>query len=160
LRRTVEHSGRRLPVAALLTDDWMMGAVVGLERRWEQHYPATIHWRMGEGDTIGWVRVHGESGASGKIEGERLVLTLSNPEAQFPVRLQVEAPSVRPEMFARDVWDLPGMKLRVDSPLGKATVQPVDDRHVGRVLELRWAVPDRLPRNSVVLVLEVIREGP
>ena len=54
--------------------------------------------------------MHGESGASGKVEGERLVLTLPNPDTQFPLRIQVNATGILPEMFAGDVWDLPGMK--------------------------------------------------
>jgi hypothetical protein len=158
LNRTVEHGGRQLPVSALLGADWMMGAVTGLERRWEQHYPATIHWLAGD-HAIGWLRVHGASGASAKVEGQRLVLTLSDPNSEFPLRLQVEAAGIAPETLQSEVWKLPGLRLQARLPLGKPTVEEVDDKHVGRVLEMRWDVPGDLADDSVVLVLEVAGEG-
>jgi hypothetical protein len=158
LQRIVLFRGRELPVAALLTENWMMGAVSGLERRWEQHYPATMHWRAGDDEAIGWLRVHGESGASGQLEGDRLTLSLPNPDARFPLRIQIDAPGMTPEMFAGDVWDLPGMRLRVAATLGAPTIEQANDRHVGRILELRWAVPARMQDDTVVLTLAVARE--
>ena len=144
-----------MPASALLTEDWMMGAVVGLERRWEQHYPATMHWRTGEGETIGWLRVHGESGVSGQLEGDRLTLSLPNPDPEFPLRIQIDAPGISAEMFARDVWTLPGIRLRVAATLGAPKIEQVNDKQVGHILELRWAVPRKLPDDKAVLTLAV-----
>jgi hypothetical protein len=157
LERIVTYRGRELPVAARLTENWMMGAVVGLERRWEQHYPATIHWWTGEDEPIGWLRVHGESGVSGQIEGDRLTVSLPNPDVELPLRIQIDAPGISPQMFAGDVWNLPGMRLRVASTLGAPTIEQVNDKHVGHVLELRWAVPTKLPDDTAVLTLAVTR---
>ena len=73
------------------------------------------------------------------------------------MRIQIDAPGISPEMFARDVWDLPGMRLRVAATLGAPTIEQVNDKHVGHILELRWAVPRKLPDDKPVLTLAVAR---
>lgn len=138
-------------VRAILKQDWMMGAVEGVPVRHEQFHPATIHWRMD--DSVGWLLVFGESGASGVIEEETMTLRVLRPDPDLKFRIQISEQSASIDALGEDRWALRGATIRVNSPLGTPQVQWVDDKRKGRVLEASWTIPDDWNADEAVVQL-------
>ena len=58
--------------------------------------------------------------------------------------------------FGGDRWVLPGMTLKIRTPLAPPEVSLVDDPCYGRVVEVRWPVDGTIDRHEPVLEIEVV----
>jgi len=161
LRRTVSGKSGDHDVRVVIEPTWMMGATTGLHRRWEQHYPATLHWLAEDGDQasgrpIGWLLILGENGVDAKIDGRKLRVFMPKPDADEPLRLRICTPGLTPAMLTGDTWNLAGMKLRVTSPLKRGDVVRVGTSGGSPILEVRRSVPETLTPGTLVLDIEVL----
>lgn len=145
LRRTVPKGGTTYTVQCTLEKTWMAGAATGLTRAWEQHAPGTLHWKLPDG-TIGWLLVYGKNGATVELEGKTLAVRLpKRNDERF--RLLLHAPGCT---LGGPIWNLNGLRVRAQTPLGEKTVQVIEETHLGKVLELSWPLPETLPRDTVL----------
>ena len=144
LERTVLRGGKDYPVQAVLEKTWMLGATTGLTRAWEQHCPATLHWKKPNGE-IGWLLVHGTNGATATIEGKTLQVFLHKRNGET-LRLLLHAPGAALEDTR---WNLNGLVAQIHTSLGNKTLQLINDTHFGSVLEVAWPLPKSLPSGAI-----------
>lgn len=149
LERKVPRAGKVYPVQCVLEKDWMLGATMGLLRSWEQHCPATLHWRLPDG-SIGWLLVHGTNGATVQLEDKTMTVSLPKRHTDT-FRLLLHAPGCA---LGGAVWYMNGLRVRVTTPLGEKKLQVIEDAHFGKVLEVSWPLPETLPEGAV-LTLQV-----
>lgn len=150
LERKVPRAGKVYPVQCVLEKTWMLGATTGLTRAWEQHAPGTIHWRLPDG-TTGWLLVHGTNGAEVKLVGEALQISLPKRSSER-LRLLLHAPGCA---LGGPTWNLSGLRVKLETPLGEKKLAVITDPHFGEVLEVSWALPVNL--SPVVLGLTIIK---
>jgi hypothetical protein len=150
LERKVPRAGQVYPVQCVLEKTWMMGATTGLTRAWEQHAPGTIHWRLPDGGT-GWLLVHGTNGAEARIVGDSLQIQLPKRSSER-LRLLLHAPGCA---LGGPIWNLNGLRVKVETSLGEKKLAVITDPHFGEVLEVSWALPMNL--SNTVSKLTIVR---
>lgn len=139
---------------ALLENDWMMGAATGMRRRWDQHFPGTVHWQAGKaGEAPGWLLVHGENAAEVRIIDHRMHVFLTQPNPGHPLRILIQVPGSATKGIRRNVWSLPGMKFEIQTPLPDPAIKIIKDKRLGKVIEVPFLVPASHPARTPALVL-------
>jgi hypothetical protein len=157
LRRTVYAGDRELQIQAIIEPRWMMGAATGLQRRWEQQCPATIHWRTDAQGEIGWLLVLGQNGADCTIDQATLQIRLPlRDRSAHRLRIQLGVPGVTPDMFSSDEWKLPGMTLHTKTRLNSPEAGWIKDPYHGRVIEISWAVSPEVSADTNVLEIRPV----
>lgn len=96
-----------------------------------QLHPATIHWRI-DPDHIGWVRAFYLEPMDARASKNRLEI-----ETTSEIAFLVHAHNARIEQFAREVWRLPQLVVRVETDAREFHVHPRDD-----CFEIRYVVAD------------------
>jgi hypothetical protein len=157
LVRKIDTGRRVYEIEARLEEDWMMGTVVGMNRPWDQHCPATVHWRTGTDEEVGWLLVHGTSGVDTRMVDRSIRIFIPRPDSERPLKVYLYDSALPPEKFAGKTWDLPGMRIGVETPLGEPKVAAADDSRLGPVLAVTWEVPQGLRKDEAVLVLTPLR---
>jgi hypothetical protein len=152
LYRTVPHRRGEYTVSAELHPTWMMGAVTGMTRRWYQHCPAILHWRSKESQETYWLLVHGESGASAEIVDGAIIVTLPTVEEDHPLKLYLYAPGVALDSLTGSTWDLGGLQVDLETPLGIPQSQLYQDKTVGAVIQITWDVPAHFALKKVLVL--------
>jgi len=167
LRRTVSHLGVERLIEARLENEWMIGAVINLNRRWEQHCQGTIHWRANDAGRIGWLLIHGENGADVTIEdlgsdanGVALRATLPSPDSDFPFKIRVAVPGLRSDVLDDEngVWRLPGIVLHV-IPHGLDGAEPEirpapSGSPAVNVFDISWPIPADSKPHEIGITIE------
>lgn len=156
LVRKIDTGRRIYEVEAQLEADWMMGTVVGMHRSWDQHCPATIHWRRPDGG-LGWLLVHGTSGVDARLVNGSIQVFMPRPSPKRPLTVYLSDPTFPPGDFSRDSWTLPGMEIGVQTPLEPPKVAAVRDNRLGQVLAVVWEIPEGPALDRPVLVLRPAR---
>jgi len=136
LQRVSSHG----TVTARIDKDLMMGAVQ-LKRRWEQHFPATIHWKIGSG--LGWIMLHGTTEhVAPTVVGEELRIRRTQ-QSKDPILLYVAAGEIDANRVSSETWNLPGLTLRVVFGKGVAlqSVEKVNHPWFGQCLEVKIRAP-------------------
>lgn len=153
LSRTVPWRQFTFDVSAVLREDWMMGAATGMRRRWDQHYPGTLHWRTAQGG-LGWLLVSGENAAECTIDGTTMTVRTVDPNPDHPIRIEIDG--VDASAINGDTWALNGLRVKVASPLGDPVVETVESRRQGEVLQVSWPVPEGWDASEAVLQIAVL----
>ncbi len=155
LQRTVVTRRHEHQIQAVVEERWMIGSATNLLRRWDQRCPGTIHWQANDQHQVGWLLVCGENAASCTIERNTLQVRLPlKDRADHPLRIQLNAPGVTPEMVTSAEWKLPGITLKVATPLGTPVVKWTNAARLGRVIEAQWKVPAGLADDVCALAIE------
>jgi hypothetical protein len=103
----------------------------------EQFHPATIHWLSGD-DTVGWIRILNVLPVDAWAERDRLAIACAtHPGGDLEFVFQIAAPDVDLGALTHDLWDLPGLTVRVET----SAEGPDVTRNVGLV-ELRYRARD------------------
>jgi hypothetical protein len=119
----------------------------GEHRNWSQFHPATLHWRLPDGD-IGWARLRYAGPADAHAERHALVITcLGEPQ---DIVFELHAPGVEPGAQQPERWELPGLLVSVEAHALKLTV-----RQAGDMLELRYSRPVGASAQPAHLRLQV-----
>ncbi|TWU32830.1 hypothetical protein [Novipirellula artificiosorum] len=138
--RALERVCSRGIVTAWIDKNLMMGAMQ-LERRWEQHFPATIHWKVGS--EIGWLMMHGTTEhVAPAIVGQSLQIERTG-ESKDPMLFYVAAPRIDEEQVLGETWNLPGLTLQPIFSKGVTmqSVNKVDHPWWGECLEVKIQAP-------------------
>jgi hypothetical protein len=100
-----------------------------------QFHPAVIHWLIDD-HKVGWIRLRLQRGmvADARAERNRLSITCSGSQEYV---FQIAAPNIGAEAVQRDLWQLPGLKVRVNTKANGPTVT-----HAAELVELRYGVSD------------------
>ncbi|MBD3267986.1 hypothetical protein GF373_15070 [bacterium] len=152
LRRQAARRNETLKITAHLEKQWMVGASTGMDRRWEQHCPATLHWRMPNG-RLAWLLVHGESGGEVKYDRGKMQIFIPHPDSAHPLKLLVHLAGLPLPAVKTKRWNLPGMQLNIETNLeGPAIAETVDNKF-GPVTRITWDVPDDLATKKPALIL-------
>lgn len=153
LVRKIDTGRRVYEVEARLEMDWMMGTVVGMNRSWDQHCPATIHWRTNAQEEPGWLLVHGTSGVDARIVEGTIQVFIPRPSPERPLKVLLFDPTIDPARLSGETWDLPGMRIGVETSLGEPRVAADHDSRLGSVLAVTWNVPKTTSKERASLVL-------
>lgn len=140
---------------AVLESDWMMGAATGMRRRWDQHCPGTVHWKLG--NEMGWLLVHGENAAEAKIEGRNLLIFATESNAEHPLRILIHVPNADLKQITENTWTLPGMTFKIQTALSAPEVSRKTEKRFGDVIEIAFPMPDTVDENTPVLVLSPVK---
>jgi len=152
IERTVSKKSGNCQVTAILEREWMMGAAKGMRRRWDQHCPATLHWRAEE-DKVGWLLLTGESGVDAVATLKGLEIVLPDPTQSYSLTFHVSAPGLAPGQVREENWDFPCMPLRITSELGPPEVEWIASKRMGRVLQIRWDIPKGTASSDPILLI-------
>lgn len=129
IERLVGERPRRT-VTAWLAERVMIGAEDNDQgwHAWHQYYPATVHWRAGEG--IGSARlVH--DGAVRARAGEGVLEIECGPAADGSApTFVVEVDGFDPAKVAADRWSLPGLEVAVATELALTDTIPFGPAHL------------------------------
>ena len=102
-------------VSAILTPDWMMGALWGNRRSWNQIKSGTIHWKNRSGE-IEWLLVPGEGTTNVRISKTGMQIFRADKKCTaFSVYLY--AKDLSEQNFTNKLWKFPSMELTVRSGL-------------------------------------------
>jgi len=157
IERVISDDPRR-KATAWLAEDLAIGAESS-ELDWhgfDQHHPATLHWRIPEAaadgpEQVGWLRLRHDGPVDARAGVRALHLALGAPEDRDggETRLELFAPGVRPDAFATpNRWKLPGLTLLVQTdtpaPSVEGTAPSVTLRYPGPgPRNIRLTVEDR-----------------
>lgn len=116
------RQGTRRAVTAWLEGKVMIGASSHAITEWDQCCPATIHWELPDG-RIGWIRSVASSFITAAA-GERL-LKIGNLSAVATIcHLRVGGADSLQLRCTRNKWELPGLQVEVEAPLGTFGFRP------------------------------------
>ena len=152
----ISFMGQTFQAQALIEDDWMMGAATGMGRRWDQHFPGTVHWQAGK--AVGWLLVHGENAAEVRIIERKMHVFLTHPDPKHPLRILIQVPGSDTEGIGQNVWSLPGMKFEIQTPLPAPAIRIMKDKRLGKVIEVSFPVPATHPATTAALVLAPMKK--
>ena len=146
-------------VSTMVTQDWMMGGVVGHRRKWEQIVTGAIHWQRGDSKRPGWLVAPGVLGVDVKVTQKRMEISAGGLKTGALV-LIVNAEGMTEADFGAARWDLPGLTLKVESNIGKAVVSRIkgSDIHaycrngdrVSEVFKVSFPLPKDVPRGILL----------
>ena len=146
-------------VSAMVTQDWMMGGVAGHRRKWEQIVTGTIHWRRDDSKRPGWLVAPGVFGVDVKVTQKRMEISAGGLKIGTLV-LIVNAEGMTEADFGAAQWDMPGLRLKVESNIGKAVVSRIkgSDMHaycrngdrVSEVFKVSFSLPKNPPRGILL----------
>ena len=151
----IAYRNHTFQAQALLEPTWMMGAATGMRRRWDQHCPGTVHWQAG--DELGWLIVHGENAAEVKLIDRNMHIFLTQPDADYPLRILIQVPNADINQMGQNAWTLPGMTFNIQTPLSAPTIQLKKEKRFGDVIEIVFPVPDTCSTDTPALVLAPIK---
>ncbi|MHC4505576.1 MAG: hypothetical protein ACYTFI_19900 [Planctomycetota bacterium] len=139
--RVLERVCSRGKVTARIDETLMIGAMQ-LKRRWEQHFPATIYWKVGSSG-LGWIMLHGTSEHVAPVVVDRELRILRTKESNDPILLYVAAPGIGAKQISPVIWRLPGLTLEVALGEGAAlqSVRAVKHPWFGQCLEVKFHAP-------------------
>ena len=158
LSRSIAADRRRYAIEARLERDWMMGVVTGMNRPWEQHCPATIHWKTGAGDEVGWLLVHGTSGADARIVNDAIHVSLPRPSSRRELVVYCHDPTHARLEAGPTSWTWPDMAIEFESSLDGPVIKPLRDARFGQVMAATWQVPNSQSPGQTVLILRPTRK--
>jgi len=123
---TQELPGNRVATAWLGQNVMLGGEFTGLTRDAgsprSQFHPATVHWRMPNGD-VGWIRLIECPRVDVRAEKDKLSIT----SVAGNLRFRVHAPSANKEHLKRDRWQLPGLNVTLQTDANTSESSPVED---------------------------------
>ena len=134
--RQVEHmiaeSPRRVATAWLGPERMLGGEFMsGTAPASAQLHPATLHWRMPDGET-GWVRMRYLNPVDACASRDRLEITTTGA-----IAFLIYAPGAR---LARERWQLPGLSVCIETDADAVNVQPVEE-----LFEIRYTSAEGMP---------------
>ena len=139
---------------AYITPDLMLGALSGSENPSHQLHPLTVFWRSGrELGTIALLRSlpGGEMDHlhtvffNGTLDGACADMTFENGTGQdVDVFFEIECAGITESLLRRDVWELPGLTVRLDARAPAPEIRRTGGRTVRVVYPSRIAAPDSL----------------
>ncbi|MDE2698082.1 MAG: hypothetical protein OXI23_04365, partial [Gemmatimonadota bacterium] len=114
---------------AWLDEHYMIGAEDsgGYSGRNFQYHPATIHWRMSDGE-IGWLALRHIGQIAAKAELGRLSIEAEikgeqQTEAGHPREFAFEIFSPNVAVFEEDVWRLDGLEIGIETDIAQRAVE-------------------------------------
>jgi hypothetical protein len=116
----------------------------GDRRNWKQFHPATLHWRMPDGD-VGWARLRYPGPADATAERDRLSISCMGDEQA--IVFEVYAPGADAALQQATRWQLPGLAVRVECG-GMA----LEAEQQGDMMQLRYRLRAGGPATLVVSV--------
>lgn len=156
--RRLQRSFRDTQATVLMENDLMMGAAT-LERRWDQHHPATIHWIPAPGQPVGWILLTGlNEGVVPVVTDYRLEIRRPLPSDES-IQFLVSAPALDETAINRDRWNLPGLRVVVEIADGASLkcVRWFDHPRYDRCLEVLYATPAGTAKDNPALSLRIER---
>jgi len=126
LARPIGHIGSRV-ATAWIGEEVMAGggATRELRKAWKQDHPATVHWKIPGGE-VGWIRfVAGLPARATASKGQLDIACPLDVPAKRPrtASFLIACPDISSDRFTASQWDLPGLKVTVDTNAGKARVE-------------------------------------
>lgn len=127
---------------AWLNDTVMVGASTAHPIRSgdSQFHGATIHWQTPQ-QAVGWMRLRSAAPVDARAGAGTLTVTCPY---SAPVRLEIVAPDLRPEMIGKEGWSLPGLNVTLQAEDAAPAV-----RMEGNVMEISLLV-----NGSLVLAVQ------
>jgi hypothetical protein len=123
---TQELPGNRVATAWLGQNVMLGGEFTGLTRDAgsprSQFHPATVHWRMPNGD-VGWIKLIECPRVDVRAEKDKLSIT----SVAGNLRFRVHSPSANKEHLKRDRWQLPGLNVTLQTDANTSESSPVED---------------------------------
>jgi hypothetical protein len=152
--RSFERTVGNTRAAVLIEKNLMMGAAT-LNRRWDQHHPATIYWRPAADQSVGWILLTGTNDSVASVVTDRCLQIRRESKSDEPIQFLLFAPDLDKESIARDGWSLPGLHVDVQRADGVALepVQWIDHPRYGRCLDVRYSTPDTVADGTLALTL-------
>lgn len=133
IERVISDSPRRVATAWLGKDKMIGGEFTSrTPPQSNQLHPATIHWRI-DAEHIGWVRAFYLEPIDARASKNRLEI-----ETTSEIAFLVHAHGARIEQFARALWRLPNLSVRVETDAREFHIQPRDD-----CFEVRYIVAEK-----------------
>jgi hypothetical protein len=135
VEQIIWDSPRRVATACV-GERVMLGAETGnRDYLAAQFHPAVIHWLIDD-HKVGWIRLRLQRGmvADARAERNRLSITCSGSQEYV---FQIAAPNIGAEAVQRNLLQLPGLKVRVNTKANGPTVT-----HAAELVELRYGVSD------------------
>ncbi len=126
-------------VSAAIYKNWMMGAMWGNKRIWEQIKTGTIHWKNNSGAT-GWLAIQGDGHTNLKTTRTTMQIFSSSPEGH-QLEVLVYSPATRPDHFMKQNWDLSGFAMQVKTSLKVLNIEKTDPK----TAEKKYAIADDVP---------------
>jgi hypothetical protein len=122
-----------------ISANWMMGGLRRDLHNWSQRKIGTIHWKDNQTNKIGWLLVPGD----GKAD---VVVTKGNMSIfaklfTKSIRVFVQAPNLKEDMFTSKRWNLPGITFNVYHHKTIVSITRIQDIEHFRK---RWAIGDEV----------------
>ncbi|GGD40225.1 hypothetical protein GCM10011514_00400 [Emticicia aquatilis] len=125
-------------VTAMMNKDWMMGALWGNKRVWEQIKTGTIHWKTPDGD-IAWLMTLGDGKTNVKVSKTQMSI-FANDTQPNSFEVFVYAKKLTKEAFTPTKWSLSGMILGINTTLKITQIDSIDDKK----LHENYAISDEI----------------
>lgn len=112
---------------AIMEERFMVGVerFTGPSRTEPQFKPVTMHWRAPD-DSICWLRMMPDFFAHPRLEGRTVWVEVASIGGKSPkesLRFEIYAPGIDAGNFSPETWQLPGLRLDIDSTLGTPEVE-------------------------------------
>lgn len=115
-----------------------------------QFHPVTIHW-LTAADTVGWIKLGSAAPVDAWATPGRLEIVCSaHPGGALVLTFYVESPAIDPGAFQRTAWNLPGLRVDVETNADELQVERAAER-----IALHYRVRDVLPGAPIRFVLQV-----
>jgi hypothetical protein len=100
----------------------------------EQFHPATIHWLVAD-DRVGWIRLRHTAPVDTRAERNRLSITSTeHAGGDLEFVFQIAAPESGADALRHELWELPGLTVRVETNTSGPAVT-----RTGDLAELRYS---------------------
>ncbi|HEY3229155.1 MAG TPA: hypothetical protein VGJ87_08045, partial [Roseiflexaceae bacterium] len=139
VERVIANEPRRVATAWVGARVMLGGEDSGSRHRVdEQFHPATIHWLLAD-ETVGWIRLRHTAPVDARAERNRLSIACTeHAGGDLEFVFQIAAPQIGADALRHDLWELPGLTVRMETN----TSGPTETRD-GDLAELRYSA-----RNS------------
>jgi len=156
--RTFKDAARSLKrvhsrgVATAYMDKTLMLGASRLNRRWDQHFPATIHWKIGEAG-LGWVALSGLNEHVEPVVKDATLRISRTAKSKEALLFHIAAPGVTEDQIKADRWQLPGRTIAVERGKGVSlsSVKAVKHTWFGPCLEVQYETPNAALNDALVL---------
>jgi len=124
---------------AMITKKWMIGGLMRDLRNWNQRKIGTMHWKIDSSNKIGWLLVPGDG--KGDVTVTKTNMSIFAKLFTKSIRIFVQAPNLKKEMFTERQWKLPGITLRIYPHKSKISIRKIENNAQFRK---QWAIADEV----------------
>jgi hypothetical protein len=116
----------------------------------EQFHPATIHWLVAD-DTVGWVRLRHTAPVDARADRNRLSIACTeHAGGDLEFVFQIAAPQIGADALQHDLWELPGLTVRMETNTNGSAVT-----RTGDLVELRYSAQNSPAEAPIHFTLRI-----